>query len=331
MSDNPSAVPGSASSRLWLLKLAVSIGIISFIVWQVDLGAFARSLFSAKPEWILATLFAGLLDYTVTAWVWQKMLSANGFDIPLMAVMRVIFVSNFIGAVTPSSMGADVVKVVGLGRYVKNTSEALSSLAIFRLAGYVILFLMAAISAFMFPERIPDSPMIHAIAISLAAGAGLGFVGVVFSNRAVWLSGLILRRVRLDVVQDRIEGLYSTFVSYMVKPRVILLVALGALALQVLRVAYMFLLSMAMGFDVDLAVFFVFVPVISAVMLIPVTVSGIGLREGSYIFLFGYVGLSPAQALGMSALSFALDISYSLAGGLVYLKDGMPKGEAQAK
>lgn len=331
MSDNPAAAPGSPSSHLWWIKLAVSLGIISFIVWQVDLRAFAHSLLSAKPGWILATVFAGLLDYTLTAWVWQKMLAANGFDIPFMAVKRVIWVSNFIGAVTPSSMGADVVKVVGLGRYMKNTSEALSSLAIFRLAGYVILFLMAAISAFIFPERIPDSPMINAIAISLAAGAGLAFLGVLFSKRAVWLSGLILRGAGLGGVQDRIERLYSTFISYMVKPRVILLVALGALALQVLRVAYVFLLSKAMGFNVDLAVFFVFVPVISAVMLIPISVSGIGLREGSYIFLFGYVGLSPEQALGMSALSFALDIGYSLAGGLVYWKAGMPKGGTQAK
>jgi hypothetical protein len=305
--------------------------IISFIVSQVDLRAFAHSLLSAKPGWILAAVFAGLLDYTVTAWAWQKMLAANGFDIPFMAVMRVIWVSNFIGAVTPSSMGADVVKVVGLGRYMKNTSEALSSLAIFRLAGYAILFLMAAVSAFIFPERIPDSPMVRAITISLAAGAGLAFLGAALSKRAVWISGRILRKAGLGAIQDRIERLYSTFVSYVVKPRVLLIVALGAFALQILRVTYVYLLSMAMGFNVDLAVFFVFVPVITAVMLIPVTFSGIGLREGSYIFLFGYAGLAPAQALGMSALSFAIDVGYMLAGGIVYLKEGMPKSGTQAK
>lgn len=272
-----------------------------------------------------------MLDYTVTAWAWQKMLAANGFNIPFMAVMRVIWVSNFIGAVTPSSMGADVVKVVGLGRYMENTSEALSSMAIFRLAGYAILFMMAAFSAFMFPERIPDSPMISAITISLAAGAGLAVLGVALSKWAVKLSGILLGKAGLGAIQDRIERLYSTFISYILKPRVIVIVAVGALALQVLRVTYVFLLSMAMGFNVDLAVFFVFVPVITAVMLIPVTFSGIGLREGSYIFLFGYAGLAPAQALGMSALSFAIDIGYMMAGGIVYLKEGMPKGGPRVK
>lgn len=330
MSEIP-ADADSKSSRLWWLKLAVSLGIISVIVWQVDLRAFANTLLSAKPAWILATIVTFILDQAVTAWVWQKMLSARGMGIPFMAVTRVMWISNFIGAVTPSSMGADVVKVVAVGRYMKNTAEALSSLALFRIAGYVILFLMAAVSAFIFPERIPDSPMIGAITISLAAGAGLAFFGMVFSKWAVRVSGLILRGAGLGGVQDRIEQLYSAFTSYASMPRVIAMVALGGVALQILRVGYVFLLSLAMGFDVDPAVFFVFVPVMAAIMLIPVTVFGIGLREGSYIFLFGYVGLSPAQALGMSALSFALDVAYSLAGGLVYLKEDRPKDTAQSK
>lgn len=329
-----SGIPADADSkspRLWWLKLAVSLGIISVIVWQVDLRAFANTLLSAKPAWILATVVTFILDQAVTAWVWQKMLAAKGIGIPFMAVTRVMWISNFIGAVTPSSMGADVVKVVAVGRYMKNTAEALSSLALFRIAGYVILFLMAAVSASIFPERIPDSPMIGAITMSLAAGAGLAFFGMVFSKWAVRLSGLILRGAGLGGVQDRIEQLYSAFTSYAAMPRVIAMVALGGVALQILRVGYVFLLSLAMGFNVDPAVFFVFVPVMAAIMLIPVTVFGIGLREGSYIFLFGYVGLSPAQALGMSALSFALDVAYSLAGGLVYLKEDRPKGADQSK
>ena len=330
MSKTPS-VPDSRSSRIWWLKLAVSLGIISIIVWKVDLRAFANTLLSARPIWILATVVTFILDQAVTAWVWQKMLLAKGIGAPFMAITRVMWISNFLGVVTPSSMGADVVKVVALGRYMKNTAEALSSLALFRIAGYAILFLMAAVSTFIFPERIPDSPMIGAITMSLTAGAGLAIFGMVFSRWAVRFSGLILREAGLGGVQDRVEQLYSSFISYAVMPRVIAMVVLGGVALQVLRVGYVFLLSLAMGFDVDPAVFFVFVPVMAAIMLIPVTVFGIGLREGSYIFLFGYVGLSPAQALGMSALSFALDVAYSLAGGLVYLKEERPEEPVQPK
>lgn len=330
MSETPAA-PDPKSSRLWWLKLAVSLGIISVIVWQVDLRAFANTLLSARPIWIVATVVTFILDQAVTAWVWQKMLAAKGIGIPFMAVTRVMWISNFIGVITPSSMGADVVKVVAVGRYMKNTPEALSSLALFRIAGYMILFMMAAFSAFVFPDQIPDSPMIDAITMSLAAGAALAFFGMIFSKWAVRFSGLILRGAGLGGVQDRIEQLHSAFTSYAVMPRVIAMVAAGGVALQILRVGYVFLLSKAMGFNVDPAVFFVFVPVMAAIMLIPVTVFGIGLREGSYIFLFGYVGLSPAQALGMSALSFALDVAYSLAGGLVYLKEDRPKGSAQSK
>jgi uncharacterized protein (TIRG00374 family) len=318
---------GSANHRIWWLKLVVSLGILAVIITQVDLRSFANSLLSVRPEWLFAAVLAGIMDYTVTALVWRKMLSAKGLNIPFTPVMRVIWISNFFGFVTPSSMGSDIVKVVGLGRYMENTTEALSSLTLFRLAGYVILFLMAAVSAFAFPERIPDSPMMSAVTIALACGAVLAVVAVVFSKWVVKLSGAALRGIGLDRVQNKIEQLYSSFVSYAVKPDVIVIILAGGLVLQLFRVAYVFLLSKAMGFNVDPAVFFVFVPIISAVMMIPVTVSGIGVREGSYIFLFGYVGLAPAQALGLSALSFALDVTYSLAGGLVYWKGGLPKDQ----
>lgn len=325
MDNNAPRQPPEKKSKTWLLKLIVSGGIITLILTQVDIPAFLKAIVTANPLWLAGVLALIYMEQMVVAFSWRAMLSTKGFNLPFKPVLDILLVSNFIGFVMPSSMGSDVVKVVSLSRYISNTAEALSSLVVFRGVGYIMLFGIAATAAALFPGRLPDAPVIELTTMAVTALAALFVAGFFFSTPMTRAGAVVLDWFGRDGLKAKLLKLHSAFISYM-KPGPAMYMALsGAAALQMNRIICVYMTSLALGFNVDFVAFCVFVPVIAALMMIPVSISGIGVREGGYVFFFTYAGLDAGQALSLGVLSFAMDLTFVMLGGLVYWKKGTTK------
>jgi uncharacterized membrane protein YbhN (UPF0104 family) len=83
-----------------------------------------------------------------------------------------------------------------------------------------------------------------------------------------------------------------------------------------------YFLGLAVGVDLSLYYYFLFIPVISVLLMLP-SIGGLGIREGAYVLLFGQVGVANSQAL---AIAFAFDLYLlinGLIGALIYLAQGM--------
>jgi uncharacterized protein (TIRG00374 family) len=82
-------------------------------------------------------------------------------------------------------------------------------------------------------------------------------------------------------------------------------------------------MALARGLDLELPAgrFFLVVPVVICIAALPVTPSGLGLRENLFVVLLAHpsMGVPATQALSLSLLAFAGSIAWSLLGGLVYL------------
>ena len=62
-------------------------------------------------------------------------------------------------------------------------------------------------------------------------------------------------------------------------------------------------------------------PLITVVAMLPVSVAGLGVREGGVVYFFAKVGVEPAIALSMSLVWFSLSLAVSGLGGLAFLLD----------
>lgn len=309
------------------LRFLLSVVIIAFLFTKVDIALFTSIISRAIPGWLLVGLFLIFLAQIAVSVAWRAMLASKGYKIPFWKMLHIIIVSNFIGFVFPSAAGADVVRVFGLSKYIDSASEAFSSMVIFRMSGYVLMFTIALISATFFADRLPDEPVISAISYTLALGFCAGFLALIFSGKVLGMLEVGLKKNGMDDLYSKIETLYKAFRFYLSHKGVMTVAFVGAFFMQVGRILYVYVVSLALGLEVDLAVFCLFVPVIMVLLMIPVSISGIGVREGGYVFLFGYAGLSTAQAMSLSICGFALSLVYVLLGGLVYWWFGFPGGE----
>jgi glycosyltransferase 2 family protein len=80
-----------------------------------------------------------------------------------------------------------------------------------------------------------------------------------------------------------------------------------------------FLLSRAIHSDLPFIYFCTFVPLITLLEVLPISINGIGLRDAGYVFFFGSVGMSDIQTRSLALLFLGVSVSYSMIGGMVYL------------
>jgi uncharacterized membrane protein YbhN (UPF0104 family) len=74
----------------------------------------------------------------------------------------------------------------------------------------------------------------------------------------------------------------------------------------------------AIGVPVSLGACFLFIPIISALQLVPISLNGFGVREGAYIFFFGSQGVGHTEAVAASLLFTLLVSAVSLSGGVLF-------------
>jgi uncharacterized membrane protein YbhN (UPF0104 family) len=102
-------------------------------------------------------------------------------------------------------------------------------------------------------------------------------------------------------------------------------VLLASIAVQALRVLQAWCLGRALGIPTPLAVYFVFIPVILLVMLLPVTVNGLGTGQLAFEALFGRAGVGAHEAFALSILFIALGLVGNLPGGFLYAVGPRPE------
>jgi len=80
-----------------------------------------------------------------------------------------------------------------------------------------------------------------------------------------------------------------------------------------------YLVGLSLGLEVSLEYYFLSVPIIWLVTMLPISINGIGVREGGFVLFFTAVGVSTADALLLSLLTFAQLLLIGLLGGVLFV------------
>jgi uncharacterized membrane protein YbhN (UPF0104 family) len=99
---------------------------------------------------------------------------------------------------------------------------------------------------------------------------------------------------------------------------------------QLLRIAVHVLVARGLHVDVAIQYFFLFVPLLAVIVSLPISLNGLGVREGAGVVLFGLVGVERALAFSLQFLTYLVAVAVSLLGGLAYLVR-IPRRRAQAR
>ena len=231
--------------------------------------------------------------------------------------MRIFFVSTFVGTFLPASVGGDAVRAYGLSKEGVGGVDAVASVLMDRLLGVVSILIVAIGGAMLARDLIDIRALFPALALLMVLCAVA--LTVVFSPRAAvaiaWLLALLPRGRetggRLVTAIQRYATLHLPMAN----------VLLCSIAVQVLRVLQTYCLGLGLGLAVPLGVYFALVPIVLLIVLMPITINGIGTTQAAFVWLFGRAGVSSAPAFTLSVLFLAIAVVGNLPGAVLYSKN----------
>jgi len=296
------------------------------VLWRARPAAVLDALVHADLKWIALAVALVAIDRALMAYRWIVLLRPIDASTrpPLSAIIRVFFLSTFAGTFLPTSIGADVVRAVGLSQLRVAPGQAVASVLMDRLLGVVSILIMGVVGLML--AQTQDLASIRAIEVPLAIAAivSAAAAAVVFSESAAALAESIALRLPIAAVRKIATELTRATRAYGHHHTALANVLAGSMGVQVMRIIQAYCLGRGLAIDLPLVAYFAFIPLILLVMLLPVSVNGIGPSQVAFVFFFGRAGVPDAQSFALSLLFVALGIVGNLPGGLLYAFGSRP-------
>jgi len=297
--------------RLNILKIAVSAGLMTYLlVFQVDMGQLWQIVHQARWSYLAAATVLMIAGTALRAVRWQVLLSALDITVPLRRLVYLYFVGAFFNIFLPTGLGGDAVKMAELARSTGRAPEAIGVTLVDRATGLWVLFVLALL-ALPFGYTLLPAGWVPAIALGTLGGVIGGWV-LMGTPLIPWLGG----KVRLPG-QEKLERFYRSVSQLGYR-------ALGkacavSFVFDVLLILFNILIARGLNIDQPLGIFVLFTPIISFSLALPISIGGLGVREQTYVVLFGPLGVPNTPATAMSLTNYVLtNLAVGLIGGCLY-------------
>jgi uncharacterized membrane protein YbhN (UPF0104 family) len=295
-------------------RIAVAAGLTGYILWRSDPSAVAAAAAGVDWRWIGAAVLLVLVDRALMAYRWVVLLCTIEADRrpPMAPLMRVFFVSTFVGTFLPASIGGDIVRSYSLARLNVDTGDAVASVLMDRLLGVASIFLMALGGLLLARDLARNAAIVGGLLAAALAGAAT--LLLIFNPG----TAALVARLPFDAARRTGTKVVDSIRKYANHSPQLLAVLGCSLAVQGLRIVQAFCLGRSLGIDAPLAVYFAFVPLILLIMLLPVTVNGLGTSQAAFVWFFARADVTSAAAFALSVLFVALGIVGNLPGAVLY-------------
>lgn len=292
-----------------ILRIGVAVGVLVYIFRLVQIERMLEALRGASTFWVAAA-FAGamILQWFVAARL-QLLIHTQGLTLSTFEAFEINLAARFYGLFLPGGNITGVaVRVLRLAQVTNSYSGTGVAMAADRLTATVTLCLIGI--AFWLVER-PDQGRIWIEA--------LGFVlfGIAIPTMLVFrrvpmpfLERLLIRR--LGSLHDALSRFRSLGAADLA---VIFTLSVAA---HLIGIGCFWMLAQALDLETGLVSMGWIRSCILIPTILPVTVAGLGLREGASILLLGLFGVSEDRALAFGLLIFAVTaLAVGMVGGLL--------------
>lgn len=299
-----------------LLKIAISLGILYILFESIEPDALGDAFVNVNLSLLVAALFFVLSIRVIMAFRWQIVLKLYGLFPKFFNLLSIVFISNSIGHLLPGG-GIDVIRTYQLSKEEGVVADVAASVFVDRIVGLLSMLLIAffaSITGFLFSE------------------VSILYIFVTSAVLIVFLATYSLRTKLAAIKYDALVSsgpfkfVFSAFSKFVTslsnvplpKPIVLQLLTLS-MAVQLVRIVIFFIIFAALGVHVEWLLFMVFIPLLFIIMLMPVSIGGLGVREGALYLFFNPYGVSLEACTAAGLLFHLLQIISLLPGLFLFL------------
>ncbi len=302
----------------FILKFIFSFSLIVILLtYKTSVTETLYVLKGADPFWLLTSFLLHVLGLFISAFRWQILIKAQGDHARLVFLAKSYLVGAFFNNFLPSRIGGDISRIRDGSRYSQTLLKSSAIILVERLSGIIILLVFASVASIF---RISIAQEIPIVWISLLLGLlGLLLIFIFFTPFTDRLIKIIPDKKFLIKIKSKTFDFKNIILQYKDKKIALAKTLFWAFLLQINVIMHFFLIGKALHLQIQFYDYFIFIPIVLLIQLIPITINGLGLREGSYIEIFEFYGVAPGAAFSFALIDVAFMLIIGLAGGIVYV------------
>ena len=341
-----------------IVRSVVSIGILAYIFnsilqkespdhpWTEGAAKLFRTVLSVDPVWLVAGMGFFSLICFVNIVRWRIILNVQHIELSLWRATELFFIGHFFNSFMLGSTGGDVVKAYYAAQETHHKkAEAVMTVIIDRLVGLVGLFAVACAMMLINIRLLFDNAVLRPMAVSVIGILGLllfvlfvGFWSGLGKTLHRWRKHLVddsglsrglehcvgtsrmaRWRERFAYVRGSVKRMIGAYQAYAAHKPALVKTFLLALVTHVSLIISVLCIGKSLSIVVNPQLYFVMVPAINCIAAVPISISGLGVREALFVAAFAAGDVPQDKALLLSLLSFAVSLLFSVVGGIIYL------------
>jgi uncharacterized protein (TIRG00374 family) len=307
----------SKNERLLLAaKLLITLALSGIILWNVDWKAIPDAIENSDPI-LIFIVFVGMgLNILASTLKWNILLSIHGIQYKFSELSKYYFIGAFFNNFLPTNIGGDGYRIYKTIKNPRSKDGAVIAILMERISGILALILLGFICGTI-DFLLTGDEIFKLVVIVGAAGFGAAILFYVVLS----LNANFARHLISKYLPDRLKKVVEHFGDYRRNPSKTILVIELSILFQLFMLSYRLLLIYAVGASLSIYDMAIVMAVTLIVSLAPISINGLGVVDGSFIYLLVKFGVAYEQAVIVMLLIRILQIPLSLIGGIFYFFD----------
>lgn len=303
---------------LTIAKLIASIALIYWVIKDLDLASIWKSIIGADVGLLAVAFILLVVVYLLVAIKQRKLLSALQVRADIPFLMQSYAVGAFFSNLLPSTIGGDASRIYDMWKVTGSKSAAVSVIAIDRIFGLCALISLGVCAIAFAPIIRTEIPSLTALML-LSLSAFMLVLGLIFGPSKALLAKLMnIPLGPFTFIHKISEKFIGNLAVYHGKLGLAAYLFSLSLAIQIVTVFHFALIAMALDMPIAVIDMSVIVPVVTILLLAPVTINGIGLRETIMVYLFGIYAVDANLAVAFAWISLGFTLLQGVIGGVCF-------------
>ena len=300
------------------LRTLVTVLVLTYLASRIDLVDVVEVVTRIDGAlWTLLALVTAA-DRALATGRWLLLVRASGIDLPTWHGARLFLVSSFLGSFLPAGVGGDIARTWELATRTGRPGRAVAIAALDRWLGLASVLALGAAGLVLVGGLPIDPRLAGAVYVLLCAVLLAGFAGRLAERMAAavlparWMAAVLA-----------VTGAVRQFLGRKAAVGLVVGLSFGA---QVLRVVLAWLIGVGLAIDIPLSYYFVVMPIGIVLILLPISIAGLGPAQGAVMWMLRPAGVPDELSFAMSTLFVLLGVAGNLPGAVLFLRS---RSEAQ--
>lgn len=284
----------------------IGIGIFLYLVFKIGIRSIINSFASVKLGYLALSLVFVLPIVLIQAWKWYIITRRQRININFIEATRIQFISLFYGFITPARLGT-FIKVVYLQEKTKNFGKSVSSVLIDRMFDLVVVLIFAAFGSLLLMEHTNEVffNMSKWMFVMLVIFALFSF-SLISKNTGKKTLGYIYEKILPKTIKSKTRHSFENFYASIPKKRYLIVPFLLTIIAWFLIYSPNFFIAKALGIEIPYITFTFLLAISTIIAELPITISGLGIREAALITMFKLFNISPSKVISLSIISIII-------------------------